>query len=498
MVKVFYTHPCATSTFFNLISMPFHKKTKIVATIGPVTASEEMLSKLLEEGFNVMRLNFSHGDFAEHQGKVDNLRKAIKKTGIPAAIMQDLGGPKIRIGDFENGVITLKVGQKFILTTEKIVGNEERVSVNYEPLPREVSKGGFVLLHDGKKKLEVVDIKGKEVICKVVVGGEIKNKRGVNLPGAHLSISSLTSKDKTDLEFGIKNNVEFVAFSFVRRADDIRELRTLLEKAGRSDTKIIAKVEDCEGVENIDEIIKLVDGVMVARGDMGIEVGVENVPVLQKAIIKKCNEQGKMVITATHILESMIKTPVPTRAEVSDIANAVIDGTDAIMLSEETTLGDFPLESVRIMATVAKKIEESELYRDHTLIMQKHKHAQMSTGATDAVTNEVVDLANTINAKAIVALTETGRTVQLIARYKPLQPIIAFTSNEKTRNQLLLSFGVVPVKSEKFKTMDEALKEIRTYVKKEGIATRGNRIVVVAGTPFNKPGTTNTMIVETI
>lgn len=478
--------------------MPFHKKTKIVATIGPVTQTEEMLAKLLQEGFNVMRLNFSHGDFAEHQGKVDNLRKAIKKTGIPAAIMQDLGGPKIRIGDFENGVVTLKPGQKFTLTTEKIVGNEEKVSVNYEPLPREVVKGGFILLHDGKKKLEILEIKGKEVICRVVVGGEIKNKRGVNLPGAHLSISSLTPKDKADLEFGIKNNVEFVAFSFVRRADDIRELRTLLEKAGREDTKIIAKVEDCEGVENIDEIIKLVDGVMVARGDMGIEVGVENVPVLQKTIIKKCNEQGKMVITATHILESMIKAPVPTRAEVSDIANAVIDGTDAIMLSEETTLGDYPIESVRTMANVAKNIEGSKLYHDHMHIMQKHKHASMGTGATDAVTNEVVDLANTINAKAIAVLTQTGRTAQLISRYKPIQPIVAFTSNEKTRNQLLLSFGVVPVKSDKFKTMEDALKFMRTYLKKEGIVTRGSKIVIVAGTPFNKPGTTNTVIVETL
>ncbi|MFM2357566.1 MAG: pyruvate kinase [Candidatus Parcubacteria bacterium] len=478
--------------------MSVHKKTKIVATIGPATQSEEMLSKLLIEGFNVMRLNFSHGDFAEHQGKVDNLKKAIKKTGIHGATLQDLGGPKIRIGDFENGVITLKPGQKFTLTTEKIVGNDERVSVNYEPLPREVKKGGFILLHDGKKKLEIVDIKGKEVICKVIVGGETKNKRGINLPGAHLSISSLTDKDKADLEFGIKNKVDFVAFSFVRRADDIRELRALLDKAGCKETKIIAKVEDCEGVENIDEIIELVDGVMVARGDMGIEVGVENVPVLQKTIIKKCNEKGKVVITATHILESMIKAPVPTRAEVSDIANAVIDGTDAIMLSEETTLGDYPIESVRTMATVARNIEQSELYKEHVLIMQKHKHAIMGTGTSDAVTNETVDLANAINAKAIVALTQTGKTAQLIARYKPLQPIFAFTSSEKTHNQLLMSFGVTPVKSEKFKDVNDAVKAIKAHLKKEKVVVSGDKIVIVSGTPIYKTGTTNTLIVETI
>jgi len=476
--------------------MSFNKKTKIVATIGPVTQSEEKLTMLLKEGFNVMRLNFSHGDFAEHQGKVDNLKKAIKKTGISAAVLQDLGGPKIRIGDFEKGVITLKEGQKFTLTTDTVVGNEERVSVNYEPLPREVLKGGFILLHDGKKKLQITDIKGNEVITKVIVGGEIKNKRGVNLPGAHLSISSLTPKDKADLVFGIKNKVEFVAFSFVRRADDIRELRALLDKAGRQETKIIAKVEDCEGVENIDEIIELVDGVMVARGDMGIEVGVENVPVLQKTIIKKCNEKGKLVITATHILESMIKASVPTRAEVSDIANAIIDGTDAIMLSEETTLGDFPIESVRTMATVAQKIEQSDLYKEHVLIMQKHKHELMGPKIADAITNETIDLANAIDAKAIVALTQTGRTAQLIARYKPLQPIFAFTANDTTHNQLLMSFGVTPVKSKKFKDINEAVKFIKTHLKKEKVVSVGDKIVIVSGTPIYKTGTTNTVIVE--
>ena len=236
--------------------MHSQKKTKIVATIGPATSSVEKLSELLQNGFNVMRLNFSHGDFTEHQGKIDNLKKAVKATGIEAATMQDLGGPKIRIGDFEKGVIVLKEGQTFTLTTDKVVGDEKRVSVNYMPLPKEVKKGGFILLHDGKKRLEILDIKGNNITCKVIVGGEIKNKRGINLPGAHLSISSLTDKDKKDLEFGIKNKVDFVAFSFVRRADDINELRKLLDKAGMKETKVIAKVEDVEGLENIDEIIQ--------------------------------------------------------------------------------------------------------------------------------------------------------------------------------------------------------------------------------------------------
>lgn len=474
------------------------KKTKIVATIGPVTSSEEMLTKLLQEGLNVIRINFSHGDFAEHQVKIDNLKKAIKKTGIAAAVMQDLGGPKIRIGDFEKGLIVLKEGQEFTLTTDKIMGNEDRVSVNYEPLPKEVKKGGFILLHDGKKKLEVVDIKGNNILCKVIVGGEIKNKRGVNLPGAHLSISSLTDKDKKDLEFGIKNKVDFIAFSFVRRASDIKELRSLLDNANRKETKIIAKVEDVEGLENIDEIISLVDGVMIARGDMAIEIGAENVPMVQKSIIKKCNELGKIVITATHMLESMIKSPVPTRAEVSDIANAIIDGTDAIMLSEETALGDFPIESVKVMSRIALKIENDPIYREQVVDTQKKKHSMMSDNVADAVTNEVVDIANAVDAKAIVSLTQSGSTARMIARYKPLQMHIALTPNEITHNQLLFSFGVFPVITKKVKTMPEIVAVVRSYCVKSKIAKKGEKVVIAIGIPFGKKGSTNMILVEKI
>ena len=474
------------------------KKTKIVATIGPATSSEEMLTRLLQEGLNVMRINFSHGDFAEHQVKIDNLKKATKKTGITAATMQDLGGPKIRIGDFEKGLIVLKEGQTFILTTESIVGNEEKVSVNYMPLPKEVKKGGFILLHDGKKKLEVIDIKGNNIICKVIVGGEIKNKRGINLPGAHLSISSLTDKDKKDLEFGIKNKVDFVAFSFVRRASDIKELRAILDKANRKETKIIAKVEDVEGLENIDEIISLVDGVMIARGDMAIEIGAENVPMVQKSIIKKCNELGKIVITATHMLESMIKSPVPTRAEVSDIANAIIDGTDAIMLSEETALGEYPIESVKLMTKVAQKIENDIFYKEQVVDMQKKKHSMISDNIADAVTNEVVDIANAVGAKAIISLTQSGSTARMIARYKPLQTHIAMTPNAITHNQLLFTFGVTPVIIKKVNTMSEIVAVAKSYCVKNKIAQKGENIVIAIGMPFGKKISTNMILVEKI
>ncbi len=475
-----------------------NKKTKIVATIGPVTSSEEMLSKLLVSGFNIMRLNFSHGDFAEHQVKVDNLRKATAKTGISAAVMQDLGGPKIRIGDFGGtGAITLKEGQKFTITTDKIVGDENKVSVNYVPLPKEVKKGGFILLHDGKKKLEILDIKGNDVICKVIVGGEMKGRRGINLPGAHLSISSLTDKDKKDIEFGIKNKVDFIAFSFVRRADDIRELRTILDKA-KLPAKIIAKVEDTEGLENIDEIIQLVDGVMVARGDMAIEIGAENVPMVQKMIIRKCNELGKFVITATHMLESMIKNPVPTRAEVSDISNAIIDGTDAIMLSEETTLGDFPVQAVEVMTRVSEKTENHELYRERVREMQKSKHESIGARTSDAVTNEAVDMANAVGAKAIIAVTNTGFTAQMISRYKPFQPVIALSPNEVTCRQLLMGFGITPICIKKFKTLNEVLAVMRSAVTKLNIAKKGDKVIMVVGHPFGKKIDTNMILVETV
>jgi len=466
------------------------KKTKIVATIGPVTSSEEKLTELLQAGMNIMRFNFSHGDFAEHQVKVDNGKKASQKTGIPVAFLQDLGGPKIRIGDFNKEIVTLKEGETFTLTTEKIIGDEKRVFVNYPMLPKEVKVGGFIMLHDGKKKLEITSIKGNDVICKIIVGGDIKGRRGVNLPGAKLSISSLTDKDKKDLEFGIKNKVDFVAFSFVRRASDVLELRELLKKA-KSKAKIIAKIEDVEGLENIDKIIEVVDGIMIGRGDFGIEIGYENMPMVQKMIIKKCNEAGKPVITATHMLESMIKSPVPTRAEVSDIANAILDGTDAIMLSEETTLGDYPIEAVKVMTKVAESVEKEIGYSKKDF-MGKGKDT-----TTDAVSSEAVDLAHNIGAKFIAALTGTGFTARVLSRFKPSQEILAFTSDEKTFNQLSLSFGVRPViLKDKFARLSEVSAAARDYCLKNKIAKKGENIVIVAGIPFGKAGATNTILVK--
>ncbi len=334
------------------------KKTKIVATIGPATESAEMLTKLLKAGMNVMRLNFSHGDFAEHQGRIDNLKKATKKTGLKALVLQDLGGPKIRLGEFYQERVDLKTGDKIVITTEKIVGDEHRVSINYKAFPREVKKGDHVMVDDGKKQFEVVSIKGEEVTCKILVGGNTKGKRGVNLPDSDISVASLTEKDLADLEFGIKNKVDYVALSFVRKPSDISELRDILKKR-KLNAGIIAKVETPQAIKNIDQIIKLSDGIMIARGDLAIEVPFEKVPLYQKMIIKKCKKAKKFVITATQMMESMIKSPVPTRAEVADVANAILDGTDAVMLSEETTLGEFPVAAVSAMTRIAEEIEGS-------------------------------------------------------------------------------------------------------------------------------------------
>ncbi len=333
------------------------RKTKIVCTIGPSSESQTKIAELVDAGMDIMRLNFSHGDFTEHQRRMDIFLEVMKNKEKEVAILQDLSGPKIRIGAFANKMIVLKEGQIFALVTDQIKGDNNKVYVNYQDLPKEVKIRDFIMLQDGSKKLQVVGIKGNEIITKVIVGGILMNHSGVNVPGANISMNSLTEKDKEDIGFGIKNNIDFVALSFVHTANDVRELRKILESNG-SVARIIAKIETPKAVENIDEIIEMSDGIMIARGDLGIEIPAEEVPLVQKMIIKKCNSVGKFVITATQMLESMVKSPMPTRAEVSDVANAIIDGTDAVMLSEETALGDYPVESVKEMVNIILRTEE--------------------------------------------------------------------------------------------------------------------------------------------
>ena len=472
--------------------MNLGKKTKIVCTIGPVSESHDKLALLVEAGMNVMRLNFSHGSFDEHQRRVDEIRKIMKKTGKTVAILQDLCGPKIRIGTFKDPYITLHEGAIFTLTTDELVdGTQERVHINYPELPKEVKAGSIIMIQDGTKKLEVVEIKGNDVITKVMVGGRLSSRKGVNVPGANLSVNSLTDKDKVDVTFGIKNKVDFVALSFVRRASDVSELREILKQAG-STARIIAKIETPEAVENFDAILALTDGVMVARGDLAIEIPAEEVPLVQKMIINKCNAAGKPVITATQMLESMIKNPVPTRAEVSDIANAIIDGTDAIMLSEETTMGDYPVEAVKLMTRVAVRVEK-EVYTRDTIAEYNETH-----DVTDVVSQSAVRAAHSVGATLIVALTRSGRAARMIARYRPAEQILALTDNSERAAQMTLTFGCYPLVMPTFKTIDEIMSAVRVATLEHKLAKVGDKVVIVAGMPFGAAQAVNMILVETL
>lgn len=466
------------------------KKTKIVATIGPATENLKSMTALAKAGMDVVRLNFSHGDHEEHLKRIELARKVSEKLGKIIAVLQDLSGPKIRIGEFYKEHILLKKGSMFTLTTKKLVGDETRVFVNYKNLPREVKRGTIILLDDGKKKLEVKSTDRDSIRCKVLIGGETKGRRGVNVPGAYLRISAITEKDKKDIMFGARHGVDFVALSFVRKADDVDALRTLLAKH-KSDAHIIAKIETAEAIENIDSIINVADGIMVARGDLAIEVPAHDVPLLQKMIIHKCNIAGKPVITATQMLESMIKSPVPTRAEVSDVANSILDGTDAVMLSEETTLGDYPVHAVTVMSQVA--------HRTETITHKKHLEEGLGIkGIVDAVSYSVVHVADEVGAKAIIALTESGFTPRMISRFKPSQPIVVMTPNRRTLAKVALSFGVLPVAIKGFRYVGEVTHLAAEFAKKRGIAKKGDKVIIAAGVPFGRPGATNMLLVHVI
>ena len=468
------------------------KKTRIVATVGPASETVDRLQKMMDSGMNVVRLNFSHGDHAEHGERLQKIYVAAKKSKKDIAVLQDLGGVKIRIGDFIDGSIELKIGQKFVITTKKMLGNNERVFVNYEKLPSEVDIGQSILLDDGTKKLIVIKTSKTEIETKVVVGGMIRSRRGINVPGARLSCSALTPKDKKDvIEFGIKNKVDFVALSFVRSAKDVEDLKKILVKY-RSQAKIIAKIETPEAIDCIDQIIAVTDGVMVARGDLAVEMLACDVPHLQKMIIKKCNIVGKPVIVATQMLESMIHAPVPTRAEVTDVANAILDGADAVMLSAESAVGDHPIEAIRVMNEIAIRTEKE--ITSH-FIEDTQEHASRTV---NAVSQSAIQIAKDINAVAIVALTESGFSARKITRYRSSRRLIALTPYDQTVRHLQLSFGCFAHTVKRFTTVVETVAYTKKFVEKNGYAKKGDKIVIVAGIPFDKEGTTNMVIVEEI
>jgi len=469
------------------------KRTKIVATVGPSSEGDQMLTKLVQEGLDVMRVNLSHGNHKEHQKKIDSFRRISKKTRRPLGILVDLAGPKIRIGDFKEGKVNLKKGQVFVLATKKIEGDQSKVFVNYRNLPKEVKKGDIILLEDGKKTLRVTTVSKDEIKCRVVVGGELGGRRGVNIPKADLSIKTITKKDKEDIVFAARNNVEFVALSFVREASDIIELRNLLKKA-KSKASIIAKIETAQAIKNLDAIIEVTDGVMVARGDLALEIPAEVVPRYQKQIIDKCKLAGKPVITATQMFESMMENPHPTRAEVSDVANAIYDGTDAVMLSGETALGKYPLEAVKTMARVALEIEK---YHEGKLIIEPNKKGLL--GTTDSVTTSAVAIGREIGAKLIIALTESGFSARMVSRHHSEMLIIALSPDEYITNRLSLSFGCHPVQIPRLKSLDDVFKTVRKYCLQNKLATKGDKVIIVAGAPFNqKSQRTNMLLIEKI
>lgn len=467
-----------------------HPQTRIVATIGPATQSEKMMSSLYTSGVRFFRMNMSHGDHATHT-KTITLRNSVeKKTGGIIGSICDLCGPKIRLGDFASEEITLESGQLFLLTTRPHPGDATGAHITHKTIAQDVAVGNTILLDDGKRALKVTRIINEtDVETKVMFGGTIKSRRGVNIPDANLSISALTAKDMADITWGISQNVDYFAISFVRTEKDIIALRKILTTQGSS-AKIIAKIETPQAVANIDAIIAATDAIMIARGDLAVEVGAENVPYIQKDIIARCGNAGKPVITATQMLESMVRTQVPTRAEISDVANAVLDGTDALMLSEETAVGQFPIECVDIMAKTARMAEGMT----HT-----HRRIAVTQGSlTASVSSSIVHIAEDINARCIVALTESGATARLISRHRPKQAIFAFTPHLATARQVLLSSGVTPVLTKTFKNITSAVTAAEAQLKKSNSVQKNDSIVISAGMPFGKSGSTNTLMVYTI
>jgi pyruvate kinase len=458
------------------------KKTKIVATIGPKSESKEQLERMIRAGMNVMRLNMSHGSHEDHRRVIRNGRAAAQSLGASVAILLDLSGPKIRTGSYDTERITLTKGESCILTTEDLVGNKSKFSVNYSKLPTEVKKGSIIMLDDGKKKLIVERVAGNEIHTRVVVGGEMKSRRGVNVPGAYLSIETITKKDKQDLLFGLQEGIDVVALSFVRRAQDVLDLKKMLSKKGCAHIPVISKIETQEAIENLDEILAASDGAMVARGDLAIEIPAESVPRWQKEMIRKCNQLGKPVITATQMLESMIHSPVPTRAEVSDVANAIYDGSDAVMLSEESTLGAYPVEAVETLTRIA---HASEIDKQDT---------KMKANVQDEVTAAVATLSRNLNAQVIVALTESGASARMVARLNPACLTVALTPHEETTRALALSKGIYAYTVPALGSFEESLAFVPQFLLSKKIVRTGDVVIVTAGLKFGVKGTTNAIV----
>jgi len=472
------------------------RKTKIVCTIGPASESVEKLVELINAGMNVARLNFSHGNYEEHGMRIRNIREAAKITGKTVAILLDTKGPEIRTHNMENDAIELNEGSQVIISIEEVLGSPEKISVTYKGLIDDVQTGSKILLDDGLIALEVLSVNKDrgEIVTKVLNSGILKNKKGVNVPGVRINLPGITEKDAQDIIFGIEQGVDFIAASFVRRASDVLQIRELLEMHNALDIKIIPKIENQEGVDNIDEILEVADGLMVARGDLGVEIPVEEVPLVQKELIRKCNILGKPVITATQMLDSMQRNPRPTRAEASDVANAIFDGTDAIMLSGETAAGSYPVEAVKTMHQIALRTEQGLQYPD--LLSQRAK--QSGTTINDAIGQSVAHTALNLDVAAIVTPTTSGITARMISKYRPKAPIVAVTADESVSRKLSLVWGVYSRVAPRAKSTDEMLDVAVEAAVESGIVKHGDLIVITAGVPVGETGSTNLMKIHMI
>ena len=449
------------------------KKTKIVCTLGPASENEETLRELIKNGLNVCRLNFSHGSHEEHKGRMDLVKKLREELNMPTAILLDTKGPEIRTGKFDVPEVFLEEGQTFTITMKDVIGDKERCTVSYKGLANDVKPGDTILIDDGLVGLTVKEVNNDDIVCEVQNSEIVKNHKGVNVPGVKVNLPAITEKDRSDIEFGIEQGIDFIAASFVRKVSDVLAIREILEENNAEHIKIISKIENQEGVENLDEIIEVSDGIMVARGDLGVEIPTEDIPIVQKQMIKKCNALGKPVITATQMLDSMIRNPRPTRAEVTDVANAIYDGTDAIMLSGETAAGKYPVEAVKTMATIAKRAEET--------MRNRRDKINKSKNVTDAISYATCTTAMDLEAKAILSSTASGHTARMVSKFRPDCPIVATTSNESVRRQLALTWGVLPLMREKSANIDQVIVNSIEAAKTSNYVSKDDVVVITAG-----------------
>ena len=469
------------------------RKTKIICTLGPSTDKDGVLRELVANGMNVARFNFSHGSYEEHKGRLDNLKAIRAELGKPVAALLDTKGPEIRLKEFKNGVEMLEAGQIFTLTTREVEGTKEICSITYKDLPQDVHEGGTIMLDDGLIKLRITNVTDTDITCEVLNSGKIKNKKGVNVPGVHLSMPYLSQRDRDDIIFGVQQGFDFIAASFVRTAQDVYDIRNLLNEYD-SNIRIIAKIENREGVNNIDSILAAADAVMVARGDLGVEIDFTELPGIQKSVIDRSFSFGKPIVTATQMLDSMMVNPRPTRAEISDVANAIYDGTSAIMLSGETAAGAYPVEALKTMSAIAERTENEVHYRDNRLVDAGNGQISVS----DATAHAACLTAKDVNASAIVTVSESGNTARLLSKYRPAQPIIACVMNEQVQRQLAISWGITPLMMALAHSTDELIEMSTSLAKENGYLHDGELAVVTAGVPVGVSGTTNMIKIHMI